>query len=293
MSCIVPSTLCRLASLDMTCYTILMNRTLLLLSAASLTLLGCKKDEKQSDGLQPAKISQPGNANAGGQAPPHNAPHGAPSQAGQPATKGEVAQGKVAETMNAGGYTYVKLDGVSGDVWAAAPETVVKVGDSVAYTGGMPMPDFRSNTLDRTFSLVYFVSAFTINGAAAAKTPTAPGAKTNPGASAAAVDLTGIAKAEGGKTVAEIFAGKDELAGKEVTLRGKVVKYNGGIMGSNWIHLRDGSGEEGTNDLTITTNATSQVGATIVVKGTVSLNKDFGAGYKYAIIIENAAITVE
>ena len=271
-----------------------MNRTLLLLSAASLALLGCKKDEKQSDGLQPAKISQPANANAGGQAPPHGTPHGAPSQAGQSATsKGEAAQGKVAETMNAGGYTYIKLDGVTGDVWAAAPETVVKVGDSVAYTNGMAMPDFRSNTLDRTFSLVYFVSAFTINGTAAAKTPTAPGAKTNPGPSAAAVDLTGIAKAEGGKTIAEIFASKGELAGKEVTLRGKVVKYNGGIMGSNWIHLRDGSGAEGTNDLTITTNATSQVGATIVAKGTVSLNKDFGAGYKYAIIIENAAITVE
>ncbi len=288
MSRIVLSTLCRLASPHMTCYTIVMNRTLLLLSAASLALLGCKKDEKQSDGLQPAKISQPANA-TGAQAPPHGAAHGAESDG----KKGGVAEGKVAETMNAGGYTYVKLEGASGDVWAAAPETVVKVGDSVAYTGGISMPEFRSNTLDRTFALVYLVSAFTINGAAAAKTPSALGAKTNPGPSAADVDLTGIAKAEGGMTVAEVFAGQDGLAGKEVTLRGKVVKYNGGIMGSNWIHLRDGSGAEGTNDLTITTNATSQVGATIVVKGKVTLNKDFGAGYKYAIIIENASITVE
>lgn len=129
-----------------------------------------------------------------------------------------------------------------------------------------------------------------------ATTPTMPPGETHPAPKAAAeVDLTGIAKAEGGKTVAEVFAEKDALAGKPVTFRGKVVKTNPNIMGKNWLHVRDGSGAEGTNDLTVTTaaGAIPSVGDTVVVKGTVALEKDFGMGYQYDIIVEDAEVTVE
>jgi hypothetical protein len=109
----------------------------------------------------------------------------------------------------------------------------------------------------------------------------------------AEVDLSGIAKAEGGKTVAEVFAEKDALAGQPVTVRGKVVKVNAGIMGKNWLHVRDGSGAEGTNDLTVTTAGTlPAVGDTVVVTGPVTLNKDFGMGYTYDVIVEDAAVQV-
>ena len=108
------------------------------------------------------------------------------------------------------------------------------------------------------------------------------------------VDLSGIAKADGGKTVAEVFAEKDALAGKPVAVRGKVVKVNGGIMGKNWLHVRDGSGADGTNDLTVTTAAElPALGATVVVIGPVTLNKDFGMGYAYDVIVEDAEIKVE
>ena len=108
------------------------------------------------------------------------------------------------------------------------------------------------------------------------------------------VDLSGITKAEGGKTIAEVFADKDQLAGQPVVFRGKVVKTNPNIMGKNWLHVRDGSGAEGTNDLTVTTAGTvPNVGDTVVVKGTVALNKDFGMGYQYDIIVEDAEVTVE
>lgn len=132
--------------------------------------------------------------------------------------------------------------------------------------------------------------------ASAAATPTMPAGETHPApkAPAADVDLTGIAKADGGKTVAEVFAEKDALAGQPVTFRGKVVKTNPDIMGKNWLHVRDGSGAEGTNDLTVTTAGTApNVGDTVVVKGTVALNKDFGMGYQYDIIVEDAEVTVE
>lgn len=111
---------------------------------------------------------------------------------------------------------------------------------------------------------------------------------------AAEVDLTGIVKAEGGKTVAEIFGEKDALAGQKVTVRGKVVKTNAGIMGRNWLHVRDGSGDEGTNDLTATTAADlPAVGTTVVLTGTLALDQDFGMGYQYPVIVQDAELTVE
>ena len=138
--------------------------------------------------------------------------------------------------------------------------------------------------------------------AVTAAAPTAPAASAAPQMPAdhpaakpgEQVDLSGIAKAEGGKTVAEVFAEKDALAGKPVTVRGKVVKVNGGIMGKNWLHVRDGSGAEGTNDLTVTTaGELPALGATVVVIGPVTLNKDFGMGYAYDVIVEDAEVKVE
>jgi predicted small lipoprotein YifL len=135
--------------------------------------------------------------------------------------------------------------------------------------------------------------------AAAPATPAASAAPTMPADHPAAkageeVDLSGIAKAEGGKTVAEVFAEKGSLAGKPVTVRGKVVKVNRGIMGKNWLHVRDGSGAEGTNDLTVTTaGELPALGATVVVTGPVTLDKDFGMGYQYAVILEDAEVKVE
>ncbi len=99
------------------------------------------------------------------------------------------------------------------------------------------------------------------------------------------VKLTGIAKAEGGKTVEEVFTEKDALADQRITVRGKVVKVNPNIMGTNWVHVRDGSGAEGSNDLTVTTNSPlPDVGETVLVVGTVTLDKDFGMGYPYAVM---------
>jgi hypothetical protein len=117
-----------------------------------------------------------------------------------------------------------------------------------------------------------------------------------PALPAGAVDLTGIAKAEGGKTVFEIFTEKSELVNQKVTVRGKVVKTNAGIMNKDWLHLRDGSGEEGKNDLTVTTTITKplpNVGDTVLVTGTVAIDKDFSMGYQYPVMLEDAAVVIE
>ena len=132
--------------------------------------------------------------------------------------------------------------------------------------------------------------------ATAARPPAAAPAEAHPLPSTAPsdVDLTGIVKAEGGKTVEEIFTEKDALANQRISLRGKVVKVNPNIMGNNWLHVRDGSGAEGSNDLTVTTSsALPDVGDTVLVAGTVTLDKDFGMGYQYPVILDSADVTVE
>ena len=107
------------------------------------------------------------------------------------------------------------------------------------------------------------------------------------------MDFSGIEVPGGGKNIAAVYADRKSLEGKEVVVRGKVVKFTPGVMKKNWLHLRDGSGAEGTNDLTVTTNAMVQIGDLVVVRGVVSLDKDFGFGYRYDILVEDAEVTVE
>ncbi len=221
-----------------------------------------------------------------------------------------VAVGDVVETMDAGGYTYVLIDTGAEKIWAAGPKCTVKVGDKLSVSKSMPMPNWESKTLNRQFDIVYFVTGFQkpdgtplaagghgmasghgMAGGLGAKQAT--GATGETGATGAKIEA--VEKAEGGKTVAEIFAGKEELAGKEVTFRGKVTKYNPQIMKKNWLHVQDGSGDRaaGTHDLTVTTASAAKVGDTVLVTGTVQIDKDFSMGYKYDVIVEDAKVVVE
>jgi hypothetical protein len=108
-----------------------------------------------------------------------------------------------------------------------------------------------------------------------------------------AVEAGSIPVAEGGVTIEGLFAKKAELVGQEVTVRGKVVKATAGVMGTNWYHLQDGTGAAGSNDLTVTSDATAKVGDVVVIAGTVATDKDFGMGYKYDVIVEKATLTAE
>lgn len=205
--------------------------------------------------------------------------------------------GKVLETMDAAGYTYIHVDTGTEQFWAAAPQFAAKVGDDVVVPEGMPMPDYHSKTLDRTFDMVYFVPSVLVGGAGnlpgamPADHPPMTGGKTV--VEATTVDLTGITPAKDGQTVADVFTKKADLAGKPVKVRGKVVKFTPEIMGKNWIHLQDGTGAAGANDLTVTTSATAKMGDTVTVSGLLVIDKDFGYGYAYEVIIEDAAVAAE
>jgi hypothetical protein len=188
--------------------------------------------------------------------------------------------GTVVETMDASNYTYVRIKSRTAEVWVAAAQFKVALGDHLTVPLENPMEDFESKSLKRTFPLIYFVSRVSREGEAlSAATPSQPSVK---------VDM-----APGGMRVGDVWARRQALSGKSITVRGTVVKFNGGILGRNWIHIQDGTGssKEGTDDLTVTSDAVATVGTVVTITGNLALDKDFGAGYAYPVIVESAAIT--
>jgi len=221
----------------------------------------------------------------------------AAAQAGAPGTV-QTVTGTVLETMDAATYTYVRVKTDKGEIWAAASQFKVAVGDKLTIPLEMPMENFRSNALKRDFPLIYFASQIRKDGEA----PASGGAM---GAMAGALppghSPTGSPRAKvtevipqpaGGTAVEKLWANRAALNGKPVTVRGMVVKFNGGIMGKNWFHLQDGTGkdDDGTNDITVTTAETVKVGDIVTITGTLVLEKDFGSGYSYPILIEDAKV---
>lgn len=208
--------------------------------------------------------------------------------ASAPAAK-NVLQGTVLETVPAPPYTYLRLKAAQGEVWAAVPAADVKVGAPVTVDVSITMDKFESPSLHRTFERVFMGTLAGAEGAApmgmgmAPKAPAAPAGPDEKVAKAAGADA---------RTVAEVWAQKAGLKEKTVTVKGKVVKYNENIMGRNWLHLRDGSGSDAAkdNDIAVTTKDGSRVGEVVTVKGVVRIGKDFGSGYTYPVIIEDAKI---
>jgi hypothetical protein len=205
--------------------------------------------------------------------------------------------GTVAERLEVPNYTYLRLTGPGGDTWAAVPTNDVAVGAEVTIIQPMPMEKFESKTLNRTFDVIMFGSGVQVGNAPAAAAPTAPpvnphGATTVP----APADLGNVkvAKAPGadGRTVSEIYAQKDGLKDKNVALHGKVVKVTSGVMGRNWLHLRDGSGTDAAqdNDIIVTTTDVAAVGDEVTATGVVHTDKDLGSGYAYKVLIEDAKV---
>ena len=240
--------------------------------------------------------------------PPAAAPQAAaPAAAAEP--QGTTIKGKVLERLDAPPqYSYLKLQVGKEEMWAAVPISTTEKGKEVTVVNAMPMANFESKTLNRKFETVFFG---TLEGATPPPTPggdaNAKAANTmdpspanmaaqhaNVGKGAVEVGNVKVDKATGAdaRTVAEVYAQKGQLKDKAVTIRGKVVKYNAGIMGKNWLHLRDGSGKADVdNDLTITSDDVANVGDVVVIKGMVRIDQDFSHGYKYPVLVDGAKIT--
>lgn len=220
-----------------------------------------------------------------------------------------TVSGTVLETIDASDYTYMRLKVEGGEMWAAITKAKVKTGQQVTVVNAARMDGFESKTLKRKFDRLVFGSLG--EPGAPAQSPMiadhAPAAGAAPamkeqmaaqhGQAAGGPDDTPdvkVPKAGGAnaKTVAELWAGRAALKGKDVAVKAKVVKVTSGVMGRNWLHVRDGSGSKAAkdNDLTVTTDAAARVGDVVTVVGVVSVDKDFGAGYAYPVIVESAKL---
>ena len=206
------------------------------------------------------------------------------------ATAADVTvKGEVLEIRDVDSYTYLRLKSAQGEVWSAVLTAPVKKGEVVTVENAVQMDNFQSNTLKKTFPIIYF-------GSLAGAPESAPklSAADAPIAKADLVADVKVAKATGAQayTVAEIIGKSTALKDKNVLLRARVVKVNGGIMGKNWLHVRDGSGSDAdaTNDLLVTSAETAKLGDTVLISGTVRNDKDFGGGYAYKVLIEGATL---
>jgi hypothetical protein len=269
-------------------------RRVLTVAVVTLAFVACKKPE----------------------APPRPALNAAaPAQGQAPAPgKEQVMRGKVLEKIDVSQYSYLKLATASGEVWAAVQRTDKKVGDEVGVGNAFPMQGFESKELNRKFDVVYFGQLAGAGGEVAAMPPAMgggmPGAAggqaggpPNPAQMAAQhqavstgptdVKVEKVAKASGAdaRTIEEIWGQREKLKGKSVTVRGQVVKFTP-VMGKNFLHLRDGSGnaDKKNNDVTVTSADSVAVGDVVTAKGTIVVDKDFGSGYAYPVMIEDAKV---
>jgi len=205
----------------------------------------------------------------------------------QEAIKNEPHIGKVIDKIPAKGYTYLQVTENKNDFWIAVPTMEIEIGETVYFSRFMIMEDFRSDNIDKSFDQILFVED-------ARKSPTPDEMKKiHSGVQSTEKEEIKIEPLSGGKTIQQIYSGKSELNGEVVKVKGKVVKFNKQIMKRNWIHIQDGTGGENEFDLVMTSNEEVQVGDIITAEGKVAVDKDFGAGYFFPVMIEDVKIEKE
>jgi hypothetical protein len=211
-------------------------------------------------------------------------------QAQEPAAAGspKVYKGVVVEYLNSSGYTYLRMKEESGEKWLAVPRMDVKLGDTYYYQEGLFMRDVKSRDLDRTFKTVYFLELVGTTPDGAFKKEIAMPDHTGKAKTEKAVIK--VEPCEGCIALSELFKSPESFKGKTVRIRGQVVKFNDKIMGKNWIHLQDGSSYDNNFDLTATSGETVKTGDVITLEGKIELNKDFGSGYFFKVILQEAKL---
>ena len=204
----------------------------------------------------------------------------------------ELHKVEVLEVQDAGNYTYLLAKEGDREYWMAIDRTEVSKGEVLYYRHFIEMKDFKSKELDREFASILFV-----DGASRDPNDTEPETPPSPAQipghdnlpKVRLVDSIRIEPAAGGLSIAEVYARAAEYKNKKVLVRGKVTKVNNDIMNRNWVHLMDGTRGD-RDDLTFTTQAVIQVGDTVTLEGTLAIDKEYGVGYTYPLIVEDAEL---
>ncbi|MBK8635868.1 MAG: SH3-like domain-containing protein [Saprospiraceae bacterium] len=205
--------------------------------------------------------------------------------ASQSPVEEEVHTVVINEVLPTERYVYLNVTEGTEKFWIATSKQEVKVGATYFYKGGLLKTDFESKEYNRVFDKIYLVPSIVdanhaqaVDMANATAAPNATGPETK------------IAKLVPGASVkiADLVSNKKKYANQTIQVTGECTKLNPNIMGRNWIHLKDGSKDQ--YDFVITSAIPVPVGQMVTMVGTVILDKDFGAGYRYDLILENATI---
>lgn len=203
-------------------------------------------------------------------------------------TTSNIIHGKVTDIIKASVYTYAEVDTGKKKVWAAGPVTPLKTGDMISFSTNMPMKNFHSKSMKRDFPIIYFVNSFNTGKPSKNKVAGRVSPHSQIKKKLAVKPVKGINKVKGGYTIAEINTRKQKLKGKTIRLRGQVTKFTANVMGKNWLHIRDSST---LDDLTVTTDSTVAIDDVVIIEGKLELDKDYGYGYVYPVILEDTKIT--
>jgi len=191
---------------------------------------------------------------------------------------------KVEEVLHTERYSYLNVSEDGEKFWVAVPRMEVEIGETYHFTGGLLKRNFESKEYNRVFETIYLVSDIHSHSA----DPSAPATQDSGDQGTSTHGSINVTPAEGSIQLAELFSDKEKYKDKTVQVTGKCVKVNSMIMGRNWVHIQDGSSEG--LDLTITTTENVQLNDIVTFNGVIVLNKDFGAGYKYDIIMEQGKL---
>jgi hypothetical protein len=195
---------------------------------------------------------------------------------------------EVIEVLQASQYTYLQVKEGSEIRWVAVTQQKISAGEVYYYDKALEMNDFHSKELDKTFDAIYFVNQISKTplkqGLIESKSPHTGKVQTEKDS-----NIT-LEKQDQEITIAQIFGNPSSFTEKEFEIRGIVVKVNQSILGKNWIHIQDGTGSNGNFDLTITSQDLAELNSEVTFSGKISLNRDFGAGYVYDVIMEDATL---
>ncbi len=193
----------------------------------------------------------------------------------------------VEEKIDASNYSYLKVKENNKEYWIAVNQMDINPGEFIIYSKAMEMKDFKSTALNKTFDTILFVDdAMKSGNEEMIKSP-------HQNIVAGKDASINVQPLKNGFTVEQVYNKKNSLEFKMIKVRGKVVKVNENIMGTNWVHIQDGTGTNETHDLLVTTNQSVKVGSIIIAEGKVVKDKDFGSGYFYNVLLENSKITAE
>ena len=202
--------------------------------------------------------------------------------------KTKAHQIKVKEVLQTSSYTYLFVNENNKDYWIAVGKADVKVNDHLYYQEALVMKDFKSEELDRTFDQILFVENI---GGMKLKNDSMPNDSLHQQVLVQEKKpVINVDIAPNGIRIAELMKNRENYANKKVVIRGQVVKINANIMDRNWVHLKDGSSHSGKSDLTFTTLEEVNIGDVVTFEGTVAIEKEYGAGYVYPLIVEGAKL---